>query len=165
MQQENPMLNETPTMPLVIRLATPEDIPLIELLDSYSTSPTCSIHREMEKYFGSVDPSTHEKTLLFLGEVNGVGAAKAELMLPPSHSPTAAAHATGYVKRVVVVPQLRNHGLSHQLMRYIITYARNDLHLAAIDLHVLDNNFPAIHLYEDLGFELQHRQLYYRLNL
>jgi len=58
------MLDELPTAPLVIRLATPADIPVIDLLDSYSISPTRNIHREMEKYFGSVDPSTHEKTLI-----------------------------------------------------------------------------------------------------
>jgi ribosomal protein S18 acetylase RimI-like enzyme len=161
------MLNEIPTTPLVIRLATPEDVPLIELLDSYSASPTRAIHREMEKYFGSVDPSTHEKTLIFLGEVDGVGVAKAELMLPPSPPPDLipSADATGYIRRVVVVPQLRNHGLSSQLMRHIITYARTELQLEAIDLHVWEDNFSAIHLYEALGFALQHRELYYRLRL
>jgi ribosomal protein S18 acetylase RimI-like enzyme len=162
------MLNQTPTTPLVIRLATPEDIPLIELLDSYSASPTRTIHREMEKYFGSVDPSTHERTLIFLGEVDGVGVAKAELMLPPFLLPDLAAHAahaTGYIKRVVVVPQLRKHSLSRQLMRHIINYARTELHLEAIDLYVWEDNFSAIHLYEALGFELQHRELYYRLRL
>src|SRR2546430_13206210 len=77
------MIDESPTTPLVVRLATPEDIPLITLLDSLSLSPTRDIHRDMEKYFGSVDPSTHERILIFLGEVDGVAAAKAELMLPP----------------------------------------------------------------------------------
>ena len=55
------MIDESPTTPLVVRLATPEDIPLITLLDSLSLSPTRDIHRDMEKYFGSVDPSTHER--------------------------------------------------------------------------------------------------------
>jgi hypothetical protein len=50
------MIDELPTTPLVIRLATPEDIPQIEMLDSFSTSPTRNIPQEMEKYFGSVDP-------------------------------------------------------------------------------------------------------------
>jgi ribosomal protein S18 acetylase RimI-like enzyme len=158
------MPNEPPTTQLDIRLATPTDMPLIELLDSYSASPTRSIHREIEKYFGSVDPSTHETTLIFLGEIEGVGVAKAELMLPPSHPP-AAAGATGYVKRVVVVPQLRGHGLARQLMLYIIDYARAELSIAAIDLHVWEHNTSAIRLYEALGFELKHRELYYRLPL
>ena len=61
------MIDE-PTTPLVIRLATPEDIGTIEQLDSFSTSPTRNIPRAMEKYFGSVDPSTHERTLIFLAE-------------------------------------------------------------------------------------------------
>ncbi|TMC89720.1 MAG: hypothetical protein E6J22_13965 [Chloroflexi bacterium] len=83
------MIDESPTTPLVVRLATPEDIPLITLLDSLSLSPTRDIHRDMEKYFGSVDPSTHERILIFLGEVDGVAAAKAELMLPPQLPPYA----------------------------------------------------------------------------
>ncbi|MFL5667482.1 MAG: GNAT family N-acetyltransferase [Ktedonobacteraceae bacterium] len=155
------MIDELPTTPLVIRLATPDDISLINVLDSYSDSPTRDIHREIEKYFGSVDPSTHEKTLIFLAEVEGVGAAKAELMLPPAE----AVKAIGYIKRVVVDPQYRKRGLAHQLMLHIITFARTELHVEAIDLHVWENNFSAIRLYEALGFELQHRELYYRLPL
>ncbi|MFL5624597.1 MAG: GNAT family N-acetyltransferase [Ktedonobacteraceae bacterium] len=155
------MITEPPTTPLVIRLATPDDIPLINLLDSYSDSPTRDIHREMEKYFGSVDPSTHEKILIFLAEIAGMGAAKAELMLPPAE----AIKATGYIKRVVVDPQYRKRGLARQLLEHIITFAQTELHIEALDLHVWENNFSAIRLYEALGFKLQHRELYYRLPL
>ncbi len=54
------MIDEPPTTPLVIRLAAPEDIGTIEQLDSFSTSPTRNMPWAMEKYFGSVDPSTHD---------------------------------------------------------------------------------------------------------
>jgi ribosomal protein S18 acetylase RimI-like enzyme len=37
--------------------------------------------------------------------------------------------------------------------------------LAALDLHVWEQNQPAIRLYEVLGFEMQHREIYYRLKL
>ena len=60
------MDNQQSTTALAVRLATPEDIPLIEMLDSFSESPTRNIHRDVEKYFGSVDPSTHEHTFIFL---------------------------------------------------------------------------------------------------
>ena len=73
--------------------------------------------------------------------------------------------AIGYVKRVIVSPAYRNMGLARQLMQHIITYAQAELHLAAIDLHVWEQNLPAIRLYESLGFELQHRELYFRLPL
>lgn len=162
------MIDEQPTVPLVIRLATPEDLPAIELLDSFSTSPTRHIHRAMEKYFGSVDPSVHERILIFLAEIDGIAAAKAELMLPPSDSDpeqNTSAQATGYIKRVVVHPQFRKLGLARQLMQYIINYAATEQHLQALDLHVWENNLPAIRLYEALGFELQHRELYFRLSL
>jgi GNAT superfamily N-acetyltransferase len=155
------MIDDSPTTPLVIRLATPQDVPQIEMLDSFSISPTRNIHHAMEKYFGSVDPSTHEKILIFLGEVEGVLAAKAELMLPPQD----ATCGIGYVKRVVVHPAFRKQGLSRQLMQYIITFARTEQHLEAIDLHVWEDNYPAIRLYESLGFELQHRELYFHLPL
>src|SRR5258708_16522317 len=122
------MVYEPPTTPLVIRLATPDDIPLINLLDSYSDSSTRDIHREIEKYFGSVDPSTHEKTLIFLAEVEGVGAAKAELMLPPAE----AVKAIGYIKRVVVDPQHRKRGLARPPMLQIITFSPTELHIQTI---------------------------------
>ncbi len=147
----------TPTF----RFATPEDIALIEHLDSFSGSPTRDIHREMEKYFGSVDPSTHEHTLIFLAEVEGQTVAKAELMLPPLDT----AHAVGYIKRVIVHPDWRAYGLARQLMQHIVTYAHEHLHLAALDLHVWEENRPAVRLYESLGFQLQHRELYFRLPL
>lgn len=161
------MTDELPTAPLVIRLATPQDIPVIELLDSFSISPTRDIHRAMQQYFGSVDPSIHERTLIFFAELDDHVAAKAELMVPPLQDANSMSSITsvGYVKRVVVHPQYRKLGLARQLMLHIIDYARTTLNLAAIDLHVWDQNVPAIRLYEALGFELQHRELYFRLAL
>lgn len=158
------MIDESPTTALVIRLATPEDIPQIEMLDRVSVSPTRDIHRAMEKYFGSVDPSTHERTLIFLGEVAATPAAKAELMLP-SASITGTAPRVGYIKRVVVRPDYRKQGLARQLILHIIDFARTEQALEAIDLHVWEDNVAAIRLYEALGFELQHRELYFRLSL
>ena len=149
------------TDPPGIRLATPEDIALITYLDSFSTSPTRNIHREMQKYFGSVDPSTHERTLIFLAELDDDPVAKAELMLPP----TGTIRDTGYIKRVVVHPDYRQHGLARRLLQHVIEYAQREAHLDAIDLHVWEGNLSAIRLYEQLGFSLQHRELYYRLAL
>jgi ribosomal protein S18 acetylase RimI-like enzyme len=160
------MIDEQPTSSSIIRIATPEDIVQIEELDSLSTSPTRNIHREMEKYFGSVDPTTHEKTLIFLCEVDGVVAAKAELMLPPLNNHEESWQgASGYVKRVIVRPEFRKRGLARNLMLYIIAHSQKELQLSALDLHVWEMNLPAIRLYENLGFELQHRELYFRLPL
>jgi ribosomal protein S18 acetylase RimI-like enzyme len=50
-------------------------------------------------------------------------------------------------------------------MLHIIEYAQKELQLSALDLHVWEMNVPAIRLYENLGFELQHRELYFRLPL
>ena len=160
------MIDEQPTSSSIIRIATPEDIAQIEELDSLSTSPTRNIHREMEKYFGSVDPTTHEKTLIFLYEVDGVVAAKAELMLPPLNNHDESWQgASGYVKRVIVRPEFRQRGLARNLMLYIIAHSQKELQLSALDLHVWEMNLPAIRLYENLGFELKHRELYFRLPL
>ena len=160
------MIDEQRTSRSIIRVATPDDIAKIEDLDSLSTSPTRNIHREMEKYFGSVDPTTHEKTLIFLHEVDGVVAAKAELMLPPlSNHEESWQGTTGYVKRVIVRAEFRKCGLARDLMLHIIEYAQKELQLSALDLHVWEMNLPAIRLYESLGFELQHRELYFRLPL
>lgn len=145
----------------LFRFATADDIALITELDRFSTSPTRDIHREMEKYFGSVDPSTHERTLIFLAEVAEQVVAKAELMLPPQESDSA----LGYIKRVVVHPDFRAHGLARQLLQHLVVYARGELHLSALDLHVWEGNRRAIDLYQALGFHLQHRELYFRLPL
>jgi ribosomal protein S18 acetylase RimI-like enzyme len=155
------MDNQKPTTALAIRLATPEDISLIEKLDDFSASPTRDIHRDMEKYFGSVDPSTHEHTFIFIAEIAGITAGKAELMLPPIE----VTQAVGYVKRVIVHPDFRGRGLAKHLMQHMIDFAHATYKLKAIDLHVWDKNHTAIRLYEDMGFELQHRELYYRLSL
>ena len=161
------MIDETPTEPSVIRLATPEDTGIIDELDRMSSSPTRTIHREMEKYFGSVNPSTHERTLIFLASVGENVAAKAELMLAPAsvYGENPASSHVGYVKRVIVAPEYRKLGLARQLMQHIIQYARTELSLTAIDLHVWEENVPAIRLYESLGFEVQHRELYFHLVL
>lgn len=165
------MSDETPAASPVIRLATPEDISIIDELDRMSSSPTRAIHREVEKYFGSVDPSTHERTLIFLAQVGERVAGKAELLLAPipifedSHEEVLASPNVGYVKRVIVAPDYRKLGLARQLMLHIIEYGRRELALTAIDLHVWEQNIPAIRLYESLGFEVQHRELYFRLVL
>lgn len=158
---ENPRSDSTPIAAPTFRFATADDIALINELDSFSSSPTRDIPREMEKYFGSIDPSTHERTLIFLGEIEGRAVAKAELMVPAQVT----ASAVGYIKRVVVHPDLRAHGLARQLLQRVIAYAHDELHLAALDLHVWEGNQPAVRLYEALGFNLQHRELYFRLSL
>ena len=163
------MSDETLADSPVIRLATPEDISIIDELDHMSSSPIRNIHREMEKYFGSVDPSTHERTLIFLAQVGERVAGKAELLLAPTptdtRAETLAAPRVGYVRRVIVAPDYRKLGLARQLMQHIIEYGRHELSLTAIDLHVWEQNIPAIRLYESLGFEVQHRELYFRLVL
>ncbi len=146
------MLDEQSTSHSIIRVATPDDIAKIEELDSLSTSPTRNIPREMEKYFGSVDPTTHERTLIFLSITDGVVAGKAELMLPPqSDHGEGWQGAVGYIKRVIVRPEFRQFGLARNLMQHIIEFARTELRLSALDLHVWEMNLPAIRLYESLG--------------
>jgi len=155
------MSDQQPTPAFVIRLATSEDIEQIDTLDSFSQSPTRDIHRDMDKYFGSVDPSTHEHTLIFLLEINGSAVGKAELMLPPQDS----LNAIGYIKRVVIHPTVQGKGLAQQLLTHVITHARSERKLAALDLHVWEQNQPAIRLYETLGFVERHREIYYQLKL
>ena len=161
------MSDEIPAASPVIRLATPEDIAVIDELDRLSLSPIRKIHRDMEKYFGSVDPSTHERSLIFLVQIGERVAGKAELLLAPTdiHPETVTTFRVGYVRRVIVAPDYRKLGLARQLMQHIIDYGRHELGLTAIDLHVWEQNTPAIHLYESLGFEVQHRELYFRLTL
>lgn len=157
--QSEHLFVSTPTL----RFATAADIAQINELDSFSNSPTRDIHRDMEKYFGSVDPSTHEMTLILLAEVEGKAVGKAELMLAPQEQEGVGR--VGYIKRVIVRPDYRAHGLARRILQHLIDHTRNELHLQTLDLHVWEGNHPALRLYQALGFELQHRELYLRLAL
>ncbi|HEY7347036.1 MAG TPA: GNAT family N-acetyltransferase [Ktedonobacterales bacterium] len=148
------------TTGLVIRQATFDDIPAIEALDRYGTSPLRNIHHDLQKYFGSLDPSMHERNLIFLAEADAVAVGKAELVLAPATLPTQ----VGYIKRVVVHPDYRGHGIAHQLMKTLIAFSRAE-GISFLDLHVFEQNLPAIRLYESLGFQEGHREIYYRLHL
>ena len=70
----------------------------------------------------------------------------------------------GYIKRVVVHPDYRGHGIARRLMRAVIAFSREE-QISFLDLHVFEQNLPAIRLYESLGFEEEHREVYYRLRL
>src|SRR6516162_1555274 len=146
---------------LVIRFATPDDIEQIDALDGFNSSPPRDIHREMQKYFGSVDPSIHDRTLIFLLEMQGTVIGKAELMIPAQGT----IGGIGYIKRIVVHPDFRGRGLAKCLLTHVMAFARTEQNLQAVDLHVWEQNVAAIKLYELLGFELQHRELYYRKKL
>ena len=125
------MLNERPTTPLVVRIATPQDIPQVERLDSFSTSPTRHIHRAMEKYFGPIDPSTHEHIVIFLAEVAGVAAAKAELMLPSQHEFRNTGVSTGATRRnTPSCSQCRIHQTCRRPSRLSQTWSRTHTHAA-----------------------------------
>lgn len=154
------MAESGPTTGLVIRQATVDDIAVIEALDRYSTSPVRYIHQDLQKYFGSLDPTMHERNVIFLAELDGVIVGKAELVLAPASSPTP----IGYVKRVVVHPEYRGRRIARRLMETIIAFAKEQ-GLALLDLHVFEQNLPAIRLYESLGFREEHREIYYRLPL
>src|SRR5438132_821596 len=112
---KNPKSGNTPIAAPTFRFATVDDIAVINELDSFSSSPTRDIHREMEKYFGSVDPSIHERTLILLAEVEQRAVAKAELMLAPQ----GASSTIGYIKRVIVRPDFRARGLARQMLQHL----------------------------------------------
>jgi ribosomal protein S18 acetylase RimI-like enzyme len=154
------MADDDLTMGLVVRLAEVDDIPAIEALDRLSTSPFREIHQDLQKYFGSLDPSMHERNLIFLALADAALVGKAELVLAPA----SVASRVGYIKRVVVHPDYRGHGIARRLMRAVIAFSREE-QISFLDLHVFEQNLPAIRLYESLGFEEEHREVYYRLRL
>jgi ribosomal protein S18 acetylase RimI-like enzyme len=154
------MAGNEPAKALVIRLAEVEDIPAIEGLDQYGNSPFRAIHQDLQKYFGSLDPSMHERNSIFLALLGSELVGKAELVLSPRTLPMY----VGYIKRVVVHPEYRHHGVARRLMEAVIAFAKTqEVHV--LDLHVFEQNLGAIRLYESLGFQAQHREIYYRLNL
>lgn len=164
-------LSPTPApdgFPFTIRLAEIADLPAIEWLDTFGTSPHRDISRQVDRYFGSVDPSVHERNLIFLAELLPAIAThlpypvigKVELLLAPIALPSD----VGYIKRVVVHPAWRKHGVARIVLAHI-TKAAPELGVRHLDLHVAEDNTPAITLYESLGFAERHRELYLRLTL
>jgi ribosomal protein S18 acetylase RimI-like enzyme len=154
------MAKNEPSMALLIRMAEPEDIPAIEALDRYSDSPLRAIHQDLQKYFGSLDPSLHEHNSIFLALIGSIPVGKVELVLAPRMLPTS----VGYIKRVVVHQGYRGQGVARRLMEAVIAYAKTqEVHV--LDLHVFEQNLVAIRLYKSLGFQEEHREIYYRLNL
>lgn len=154
--------------PLTIRLAIPDDIAAIDWLDTFGTSPHRNISHSMTQYFGSVDPSIHERNLIFLAEVPPEAApdlpysvvGKVELLLAPESEPSE----VGYIKRVVVHPEWRAQGVAREILRHVIA-AAPELGVRHLDLHVWEGNAPALRLYEALGFAERHRELYLRLDV
>lgn len=151
-----------------VRLASIDDIPQIEWLDSFGTSPHRAINRDVEKYFGSVDPSVHERNVIFLAALDAPAESldgntmigKAELLLAPLDYPSD----IGYIKRVVVHPGWRGKGVARVILQYIEEHAV-EYGLHYLDLHVFEGNTSALRLYETLGFQLQYRELYLRREL
>ncbi len=151
-----------------IRVANVDDISQIEWIDTFGTSPRRLINRDVEKYFGSVDPSVHERNVIFLAIVSEPSIAlegntiiaKAELLLAPLDHPSD----VGYIKRVVVHPTWRGKGIARVLLKFIENHAV-EYGLHYLDLHVYENNTSALHLYDALGYQIQHRELYLRKDL
>jgi ribosomal protein S18 acetylase RimI-like enzyme len=162
------MIMSTDQAPFSIRLATPDDLAIIEWLDTFGTSPQRNISRAMAQYFGSVDPSIHERNLIYLAEVSPEAAhdlpyravGKVEVLLAPASEPSE----VGYIKRVVVHPAWRAHGVAQAILHHVIA-AAPELGVRHLDLHVWEGNAAALHLYESLGFAERHRELYLRLEL
>jgi len=82
-------------------------------------------------------------------------------VLAPASQPSSQ---VGYIRRVVIHPDYRRHGVARRLMQALIAFAREQ-NLSFLDLHVFEQNLPAIRLYKSLGFKEEHREIYYRLPL
>ena len=59
---------------------------------------------------------------------------------------------------------LNNLGLAHALVTANLRQGRR-MQIQAAELDVDENNVPAIHVYQDCGFELLFRILWYRMDL
>ncbi len=164
-------MSEAPAVPtptFTIRVADVDDVPAIDWLDTFGSSPTRDIHRMVSQYFGSVDPTVHEHNIIYLAEMAGPeptdlpfrAVGKAELLLAPS----AVQSDVGYIKRIVVHPLWRSRGIARALLDYVRAEA-SERGLRSLDLHVWDGNRSAIALYESMGFHERHREVYMRLSL
>jgi RimJ/RimL family protein N-acetyltransferase len=59
---------------------------------------------------------------------------------------------------ISILPEYRNLGLGTAMMQYLIEWAQGDTVLEKLTLGVYTDNFPAIKLYQKLGFQEEGRQ-------
>lgn len=101
----------------------------------------------LERYWQGVAmiPERH----LFIGRLDGVIAASAQLILPPKNNEAQAF--CGQIMSCFVAPWARNHGLGKMLMARLETEAKS-LGLKALSLDVRETMEAAIKLYESMKF-------------
>jgi ribosomal protein S18 acetylase RimI-like enzyme len=58
-----------------------------------------------------------------------------------------------HISAIYTVPEMRHQGIARKLLNYLINWGHK-MNASEADLHVLTTN-PAMHLYEQLGFEPQ----------
>jgi RimJ/RimL family protein N-acetyltransferase len=144
---------------IVIREAQPQDAAeLLDYLQSVFAEPGINLITEPDEF-----SFTLEGEIQF---VTDMAAAANSLYLVAEHNRVIIGQLTlkGGKKRAIrhsailgitVAKEWRGQGVGRQLMETTIAYARQSGVIKRIELQVLARNEPAIHLYQQLGFEIE----------
>ncbi|KUO43300.1 MAG: hypothetical protein APU95_03330 [Hadesarchaea archaeon YNP_N21] len=132
--------------------ATPDDSEEIMELDKFGNSEP----RILEEYLSPIDPTMVKKYFILLAKIDGKAVAKVEIAIGERSEGSVAV-----LRRLVVHPSFRMRGIATELVRKAIDRAKIE-GVGFVDLHVLENNAPAIRLYEKLGFEVRHKEIHFR---
>lgn len=142
------------TMDVTIRPVRPEDLsdlyslalqPKVISGTLYSPSTRLS---DVQKRLENLGPNDHK----MVAEVNGKVVGEAQLRVMPGKL-----RYVGVVD-VLVHDEYQGQGIGRALMTTLLDLADNYLGLLRVELEVWEDNAPAIHLYETLGFQIEGRK-------
>ena len=139
-------------MKIKIVKAKPKDADYIEELDRFGNFRP----RVIEEYLSPIDQTKIGKYFIFLAKVGRRTIGKVEMAVGVRSEGTIA-----YLRRLVVHPDYRRKGVALLLVKRAMAHARRD-RVISIELHALEDDIPAIKLYEKLGFEVKHKEIHYR---
>jgi ribosomal-protein-alanine N-acetyltransferase len=139
-------------MLVLIRTASPDDVPAIRALEQQADTAAHWAERDYDALFADDAPA---RIVLVATDLNDVAAVLGFLI--------ARCAADGWeMENVVVGPKERNRGIASEMMRELLTRAR-EAAATSVLLEVRESNAAARRLYEKLGFSVQgRRRQYYR---
>ena len=137
---------------MLIRPATPDDVPYIRALERQSDTAAHWAEREYDALFAAEAPA----------RVTLVATSEAEARRVIGFVIARCATAEWEIENVVVVPEKRRRGIGIKIIREVLLRA-NLAGATSVLLEVRESNLAARRLYEKLGFSQQgQRSSYYR---
>ncbi len=140
---------------MLIRRATPDDVPFIRALEQQTEIAAHWAEREYDALFAAEAPT--RLALVAISEEEG----DASCMI--GFAVARCATAEWEIENVVVAPEHRNHGVGIKIIQELLLEAQS-AGATSVLLEVRESNLAARQLYENIGFSQQGRRRNYYQN-